>query len=89
MAYVLYKHIEQLFICNVINQEREKKVMRDILESYPHDMKIKTFSKDCFDGATETEESVKMKEKYIKNFMIFHMNLQRIVLKIKSKQYRK
>lgn len=42
--------------------------MKNSLEGYPQDMKIKTFSKDCFDGVTETEESVKMKEKYIKKF---------------------
>ena len=32
--------------------------MKDIIEFYPKNMNIKTFSKDCFDGATETQESV-------------------------------
>lgn len=42
--------------------------MRDILERYPKNMDIKTFSQDCFDGGTETKESVEMKEKYLKRF---------------------
>ena len=42
--------------------------MRDILEVYPKNMDIKTFSQDCFDGGTETKESVEMKEKYLKRF---------------------
>lgn len=40
----------------------------DALECYPKNMDIKTFSQDCFDGATETKESVEMKEKYLKRF---------------------
>ena len=42
--------------------------MRDILEEYPKNMDIRTFSQDCFDGGTETKESVEMKEKYLKRF---------------------
>ncbi len=42
--------------------------MKNNIEKYPKDMKIKTFSQDFFDGATETEESAKMKEKYLKKF---------------------
>lgn len=42
--------------------------MRDILEYYPKNMDIRTFSKDCFDGGTETKESVEMREKYLKRF---------------------
>lgn len=38
------------------------------IEGYPIDMDIRTFSKDCFDGATETKEAVLMKEKYLKRF---------------------
>lgn len=45
--------------------------MKDIIEFYPKNMNIKTFSKDCFDGATETQESVEMKEKYLKRFYEF------------------
>ena len=40
--------------------------MENSLKGYPENMKIKTFTQDCFDGATETEEAVKMKEKYLK-----------------------
>lgn len=40
----------------------------NIMDSYPKNMKIKTFTQDCFDGATETEEAIKMKEKYLKRF---------------------
>lgn len=42
--------------------------MRDILEDYPKNMDIRTFSQDCFDGGTETEEAIKMKDKYLKRF---------------------
>lgn len=42
--------------------------MRDILKDYPPNMDIRTFSQDCFDGGTETKESVEMKEKYLKRF---------------------
>lgn len=42
--------------------------MEDILKCYPKNMDIKTFSQDCFDGGTETKESVEMKEKYLKRF---------------------
>ena len=33
--------------------------MENSLKGYPENMKIKTFTQDCFDGATETEEAVK------------------------------
>lgn len=42
--------------------------MRDILEEYPKNMDIRTFTQDCFDGGTETKESIEMKEKYLKRF---------------------
>lgn len=42
--------------------------MGNNLEGYPENMKIKTFTQDCFDGATETEEAIKMKDKYLKRF---------------------
>ena len=45
-----------------------RECMSNNLEGYPKNMKIKTFTQDCFDGATETEESLKMKEKYLKRF---------------------
>lgn len=35
------------------------------METYPQNMNIKTFSEDCFDGATETLEAIKLKEKYL------------------------
>lgn len=38
------------------------------LKSYPDNMDIKTFTMDCFDGATETKEAIEMKEKYLKRF---------------------
>lgn len=37
-----------------------------IIEGYPENMRIKTLTQDCFDGATETEEAIRMKEKYLK-----------------------
>lgn len=42
--------------------------MKNNSDKYPKNMNIKTFSIDCFDGATETKESIKMKEKYLKKF---------------------
>lgn len=42
--------------------------MGNNLEGYPENMKIKTFTQDCFDGVTETEEAIKMKDKYLKRF---------------------
>lgn len=42
--------------------------MDEILKGYPRDMNIKTFTRDCFDGATETDIAVEMKEKYLKKF---------------------
>ena len=42
--------------------------MRDILKDYPPNIDIRTFSQDCFDGGTETKESVEMKDKYLKRF---------------------
>lgn len=35
------------------------------MKGYPENMKIKTFTKDCFDGATETPETKALKEKYL------------------------
>ena len=40
----------------------------EIKYSYPKNMKIKTLTKDCFDGLTETEEYIKLKEKYCQRF---------------------
>lgn len=42
--------------------------MDEILKGYPRDMNVKTFTRDCFDGDTETELAVEMKEKYLKKF---------------------
>lgn len=42
--------------------------MSTYIEGYPKDMDIKTFSQDCFDGATETKESIELKEKYLRKF---------------------
>ena len=42
--------------------------MEEELMGYPDNMNIKTFTMDCFDGATETKEGTEMKEKYIKRF---------------------
>lgn len=38
------------------------------MEKYPKNMRVKTFTKDCFYGDTETPEGVIFKEKYIKKF---------------------
>ena len=35
------------------------------MSAYPKNMEIKTFTKDCFDGATETPEAIELKEKYL------------------------
>lgn len=35
------------------------------MRRYPKNMRIKTFTQDCFDGATETPEAIKLKEKYL------------------------
>ena len=40
----------------------------EIEHSFPKNMKIKTLTKDCFDGFTETEEYIKLKEKYCQRF---------------------
>lgn len=42
--------------------------MNKISKRYPEDMNIKTFTRDCFDGASETDIAVEMKEKYLKKF---------------------
>lgn len=46
----------------------KEKTLENNIDRYPKNMEIKTFSRDCFDGATETEVAIKMKEKYLKKF---------------------
>lgn len=63
--------------------------MENSLKGYPENMKIKTFTQDCFDGATETEEAVKMKEKYLKRFHDLAYEFTEDCIKVRLNQYRR